>query len=187
VVRAFNISVMRILSRSAWLLAGLGGLWAATLVQLSLTAMVTQSTSIERAKVVSSWAAASGPVIYTHYKLQITEQFKGPAITEIEVFGGAVNGRVQTYAGAPQFNAGDDYVFFLYSNKAGLTYITGLTQGLFQIPANSGSDPTVTRSASRERMLDPVTGNQIKDSTLTMTLSALRSQIASTLGSGAAQ
>jgi hypothetical protein len=182
---------MRILSAWAWLVAGLaavaGLVCGATLVQLSLPDMISQSTSIERAKVVSSWAVASGHVIYTHYKLQITQQFKGAAITEIEVFGGAVNGVSQMYAGAPQFNSGDDYVFFLYTNKAGLNYVTGLTQGLFQITPNSGTDPTVTRLASRERMLDAVTGNQVKDTTLTMTLSALSSQISSVLASKVGQ
>jgi hypothetical protein len=178
---------MRFLSRSVWLAFALSGLSAATLVQLPLTSMIQQSTSIERAKVLSSWSAASGAVIYTHYKLQISEQFKGSAITEIEVFGGSVNGRVQTYAGAPQFNTGDDYVFFLYTNRTGLNYVIGLTQGLFQVVPNSGSDPTVTRAASRERMLDSVTGNQIKDTALSMSLSALRSQIASTLGQKAGQ
>ena len=180
-------SVMRVLSRSSCLLALLGALSAATLVQLSMTDLINRSTSIERAKVISAWAAKSGPIVYTHYKLQITQQFKGPAITEIEVFGGALNGMVQTYAGAPQFNSGDDYVFFLYTNKAGFNYVTGLSQGLFQVAPNSGPDPTVTRAASRERMLDAVTGAQVKDSTISMTLSALASQINSVLGTKVAQ
>ena len=184
---ALQHTVMRPLCRSACFAALLGGLSAATLVQLSLPSMINQSTAIERAKVISSWSSASGMVIYTHYKLQISEQFKGPAITEIEVFGGSVNGQVQTYAGAPQFTSGDDYVFFLYTNRAGMNFVIGLTQGLFQVAPNSGSDPTVVRAASRERVLDPVTGNQVKDTTLTMTLSSLRSQIQSVLGSQAVQ
>ena len=186
-MRALKCTVMRLLYRSACLAALLGGLSAATLVQLSLPSMINQSTAIERAKVINSWSAASGMVIYTHYRLQITEQFKGPAITGIEVFGGSANGQVQTYAGAPQFNPGDDYVFFLYTNRAGMNFVIGLTQGLFQVAPNSGSDPNVVRAASRERVLDPVTGNQVKDATLTMTLSSLRSQIASALGSKVGQ
>ena len=38
-----------------------------------------------------------------------------------------------------------------------------------------------TRSASRELMLDPETSRPVKDSALTMKLSALRSRIAATL------
>jgi hypothetical protein len=39
-----------------------------------------------------------------------------------------------------------------------------------------------TRAASRELMLDPQTSRPVKDSTLTMKLSDLRSRIAATLG-----
>jgi hypothetical protein len=181
-MRALSAPVKRFVPFVTSLLLSWGGLHAATLVQLSLTDMIGQSTSIEHAKVINSWAAASGQIIYTHYKLQISEQFKGPAVTEIMVFGGSANGKVQNFPGAPQLNAGDDFVFFLYTNKAGFNYVVGLTQGLFHIAQDGSTDPGVTRSASQERMLDSKTGRQVKDQTLTMKLSDLRSQILTTLG-----
>ena len=52
-----------------------------------------------------------------------------------------------------------------------------LTQGLFALPAKGGSDPTATRAATRELMLDRQTGQPVKDETLTMHLSELRSRI----------
>ena len=72
--------------------AALSRLSAATLVQLSLADMIGQSTAIEHAKVLSSWAAFSGPAIFTHYKLQVSERLKGTAISEIVAFGGDAGG-----------------------------------------------------------------------------------------------
>jgi hypothetical protein len=185
-MRASPNAVKRVPLIAACLLLGLSRLSAATLVQLSLTDMIQQSTAIEHAKVVSSWAAFSGPVIYTHYRLQVSERWKGSAIAEIVVFGGVANGVRQAYAGTPQFNPGDDFVFFLWTNKAGMTHVVGLTQGLFAVAQDGSADPGVTRSASHERMLDGKTGMQVKDQPLAMKLSDLRAQVASALGAAKA-
>jgi hypothetical protein len=117
-MRAFASGVKRFVPIAACLILGLSRLSAATLVQLSLSDMIGQSTAIEHAKVVTSWAAFSGPVIYTHYQLQVSERWKGSAITEIVVYGGVANGIRQAYAGAPQLNPGDDYVFFLQQSRS---------------------------------------------------------------------
>jgi hypothetical protein len=87
----------------------------------------------------------------------------------------------QVFPGAPSFSTGDEDVFFLWTSKAGLTQIIGLTQGLFSIPADGSSDPVATRIASRELMLDSRTGQPVKDETLSMHLSELKSQIAGRL------
>jgi hypothetical protein len=158
-------------------------LQSATLQRLSMTDMIGQSVAIERAKVLSSYTAAQGPVVYTHYKLQVSEQLKGRAISEIVVPGGAANGIEQFFPGAPQFQAGDEFVFFLWTSKTGLTQVIGLTQGLFAIAPGGSADPSVTRAASTELMLDTNTGHPVKDQTLVMKLSDLRTQI----GKGASQ
>jgi len=152
-------------------------LQGATLGRLSLSDMIGKSTSIERAKITSSYAAADGPVIYTHYKLQISEQLKGFVVSEIVVPGGTASGIRQFFAGAPQFQSGDEFVFFLWTSREGLTQVMGLTQGLFAVGSGGDADPTVTRPASQELMLDTSTGHPVKDETLVMKLSALRSQI----------
>jgi hypothetical protein len=54
-----------------------------------------------------------------------------------------------------------------------------LTQGLFALGADNGTDPVSTRSASRELMLDRRTGRPVKDETMVMRLSELRTRIAS--------
>ena len=74
-------------------------------------------------------------------------------------------------------------MFFLWTSKAGLTQVIGLTQGLFAIAPGGSADPSVTRAASTELMLDTNTGHPVKDQTLVMKLSDLRTQI----GKGASQ
>jgi len=185
-MRAFPSPVKRFALFAACVMLGWSRLSGATLVQLPLADMIGQSTAIEHAKVVGAWAAFTGPVIYTHYRLQVSERLKGPAVTEIVVFGGVSGGVRQAYAGTPQFNAGDDYVFFLWTNKAGMTHVVGLTQGLFAVAQDGSADPGVTRMASQERMLDARTGRQVHDRTLAMKLSELRAQISGAPGAGKA-
>ena len=159
---------------------------AATLERLSLDDLITQSTTIVRGKVLNSFTATSGPVIYTHYRIQTSETLKGPArgVVEIQLPGGVANNLRQSFAGVPKFNAGDEYVFFLWTGKTGATQVLGLTQGLFSVSPGGAVDPLTTRGASHEVMLDHGSGKQVKDQTLTMHLSELRARIGSTLGGG---
>jgi hypothetical protein len=156
---------------------------SATLERLSLDDMITRSTTIVRGKVTASWAAFTGSVIYTHYQIQVSEQFKGPTRNSVEVVtpGGTVKGLHQSFSGSPVLNQGDEFVFFLWTSPRGITWITGLTQGLFALAGETGTDRLATRSASRELMLDPDTSRPVKDRALTMSLSALRGRIAATL------
>ncbi len=159
-------------------------LQGATLERLSLDDMILKSSDIVRGKAAGSFDSLSGSVIYTHYVIQVSERFKGAGGTTMDVVvpGGAANGLRQSFAGAPTLNTGDEYVFFLWTSRAGLTQILGLTQGMFRLTPGA-ADPVATRSASHELMLERGTGKPVKDQTLVMRLSELRSQIASTLGS----
>ena len=180
---AFIHSVKRHVWLAVLLVVGIRPLPCATLEQLTLDDMIAQSTAIVRGTVVDSWAALTGSVIYTHYKIQVNESFKGPRQTFVEVVvaGGVVNHLSQSFSGSPVLNKGDESVFFLWTSRAGLTQIMGLTQGLFAIAAAVSSDPMATRAATRELMLDPKTAQPVKDAILSMRLSDLRSRIASTL------
>ena len=176
--------------RYAWfamlLVLGIRPLPCATLEQLSLDDLIGKSTAIVRGTVVDSWAALSGSIIYTHYKVQVSENFKGvrQSSVEIVVAGGVVNNLSQSFSGSPTLNKGDEFVFFLWTSRAGLTQIMGLTQGLFAVAPGGSADPMATRAATRELMLDPKTAQPVKDAVLSMRLSDLRSQIASTLQAG---
>jgi hypothetical protein len=165
---------------------GIRPLLCATLEQLTLDDMIAQSTAIVRGTVVDSWAARTGSVIYTHYKVQVSESFKGARQSSVElvVAGGVVGNLSQSFSGSPTLNKGDEFVFFLWTSRAGLTQIMGLTQGLFAIASAASADPTATRAATRELMLDPKTAQPVKDAQLSMRLSDLRSRIASTLQAG---
>ena len=168
----------------AWLLViGIRPLPSATLEQLSMDDLIGKSTAIVHGTVVDSWAALTGSVIYTHYKVQVSESFKGlrQSSVEIVVAGGVVENLRQSFSGSPTLNKGDQFVFFLWTSRAGLTQIMGLTQGLFAVAPGASADPMATRAASRELMLDPKTAQPVKDAMLSMRLSDLRSRVAGTL------
>jgi hypothetical protein len=138
---------------------------------------------VVRGRVLNSSASFNGGLIYTHYQVQVIESLKGRAgaTVDVAVPGGVANGIRQAIAGAPRFQTGDDCVFFLWTGKAGITQIIGLTQGLFQV-TGSGADPALNRRATSELMLDARTRRPVQDSEITMRLSELRSAIANTLG-----
>jgi len=142
--------------------------------------LISRSTAIVRVAVQGSCTAFSGPVIFTHYRMQVSETWKGRAATTVDVAvpGGAAGGVRQTYSGAPQFQPGEQYVLFLWTGKSGMTQIMGFSQGVFAIAPDSTSDPTLTRTASHELMLDAATHSQVSDRPLTMRLSELRSLVA---------
>jgi hypothetical protein len=160
-----------------------GPLQSATLERLSLDEMISQSTSIVRAKVGRSYGMLHGRVIYTHYRIQVQEWFKGvkPDLNEVVVPGGVANGRRQDVGGAPQLDTGAEYVLFLWTGKSGATHIVGLTQGVFTLPQNASEDTKAIRSASTELMLDPGTGRAVKDQRLEIRYGDLRARIAGVL------
>ena len=176
---AFYLAVKRHFQLALVLTFCMMPLQGATLERLSLDDMIARSTAIVRGKVVSSYAALSGPAIYTHYSIQVSERLKGAGSSTVEVLvpGGVANGLRMSVSGAPSLNVGDEFVFFLYTGKSGLTSIIGLTQGLFSL-SQGAKDPTATRTATNELMLDPVTARPVKDETLVMPLSQLRTRIA---------
>ena len=180
-------AVIEAVTRRSFVVAALLGvaqLQSATLQQLSMSDLIAKSTVIVRGTVQGAYTAFSGPVIFTHYRVQVTEKWKGSpgATVDVAVPGGVVNGIRQTYSGAPQFQPGEQYVLFLWTGKSGMTQIMGFSQGAFAVAPDGSSDPSVTRNQSRELMLDPATHRQVADRSLTMRLSELRSQVASALG-----
>ena len=173
------------------ILASLLGVWtallpAATLERLTLDEMIAKSTGIVRGTVTGVRTSFTGRDIYTHYQISVAERFKGDAqkSVEITVHGGNYGAYHQTSPGSPVLNPGDQYVFFLWTNRAGVTWITGMTQGLFQLNGSEPADPVATRAASRELMLDPGTARPVKDSAVSLKLSELRARIAARVVQG---
>ncbi len=158
----------------------------ATLERLSLEEMIDKSTAIVRGKVSGSYAALSGTSVFTHYRVQVAERWKGTGGSEIEfvVPGGRAGGIRQVCPGAPELTEGKEYVLFLWSSRAGVNYIIGFTQGLFELPAGA-AEPVAVRAASGDAMLEPGTGRPVRPERIEMRLRDLSSQISTNLSRGA--
>lgn len=163
----------------------LAPVWGATLELLSLNDLITKSTMIVQGQVTGSSAAYSGSVIYTHYKINVVQQWKGVKQTTIDVRapGGTANGVRQTYAGAPRLVAGQQYVLFLWTSTTHAVSTMGFTQGVFDLSNGSDGQPMVTQEPTTETVLEPRTGRVVKPDGIRMPLAQLVSSIAAA-GSG---
>jgi hypothetical protein len=156
------------------------GAQAATLEYLSTDDMILQSTSIVRGRVTGTSAAVHGPLIYTHYSVQVQERFKGAEAVTLDVVvpGGSFQGRRQTFSGTPALSIGSEYLLFLWTGSSGLTHVIGLSQGVFTLTRESDGELTASRRAAAELMIDPKTGNAISDRPGRILLAQLRSRVA---------
>jgi hypothetical protein len=161
---------------------------AATLEQLSLDEMTQKSTGIVRARVTGSYAAVSGSMIYTHYRVSVSERWKGPEAAELDVVvpGGAAGGQRQSFSGAPKLTGEHEYVLFLWSGTRGLTHIIGLSQGVFNVSRGDGGELEVSRAASGEMLLDSA-GRQVRDQSVSLRMSELRNRVRRAVAKGAAK
>jgi hypothetical protein len=179
---------MRRLIISALVAACCVPLPGATLLHLGLDDMIGKSTAIVHATVQSSYSAFRGPLIYTHYAVQVTTTYKGVPVLywDLAVPGGVVNGVQQTVAGAPTLTPGQDYFLFLWTSKTGLTQLIGLSQGLFNVTSNASGQLMVTRGATSATMLN-TSGQIMTDSNIQMTLAQMSSRIQAVLAGGSGQ
>jgi hypothetical protein len=158
---------------------------AATLEQLSLDQMTQSATSIVRARVTGSSASLTGSTIYTHYKLQVTELWKGFGAQEVMIPGGTASGLRQSFPGMPDLQIGSEYVLFLWTSAStGITHLVGLNQGLFTVTQLSDGSLQVSRTAVSENMFD-ASGRPVKDQPVQMRLSDMKSRVGTTVPAGA--
>jgi hypothetical protein len=158
-------------------------LWAnaATLQQLSMDQMSQLATSVVRARVtgVSADVSAStgSPTIYTHYKLAVSEVWKGAASAEVALPGGDVNGVKQSFPGVPELRVGSEYILFLWkSPSTGITHTIGLTQGIFDLATEPDGSLHVTRRQSGELMVD-ASGHRVSDRAISMKLADMKTRV----------
>jgi hypothetical protein len=159
----------------------------ATLEQLSLEELIQKSTAIVRARVVDSHADFRGPEIFTHWQLEVEQQWKGQAAAEVMGPGGSVGGYRQGVPGAPQLKVGKEYVLFLWTSKSGATYLTGWGQGVFELSKDNAGKFLATRAAASETVVKHGTWRPVKDDGLQMQFSDLASQISVRVGKGASR
>jgi hypothetical protein len=151
---------------------------AATLRQLSTAQMAQSATAIVRATVTGSSADFSGSTIYTHYKLQVSEVWKGSGATEVMLPGGVANGYRQAFPGVPVLQTGSEYVLFLWtSQKTGIIHLLGFSQGLFNVVPQSDGSIQAIRPLIGEGMVD-AKGRLVKDQAVQMNLTDLKAQVA---------
>lgn len=153
--------------------------WGATLSLLSLNDLISKSTTIVQAQVTGSSASYTGSVIYTHYKVNVLAQWKGPAQTAIDVMvpGGKAKGMRQICPGVPQLAVGQQYVLFLWTSRFGLTYTMGFTQGVFNLQGSAGNQ-TILQMPATETVLARATGQAVQNRPISMPLPQLISAIA---------
>src|SRR6204780_1593188 len=136
---------------------------AATLQQLSMDQLTQSATAIVRARVTGSSASFTGSTIYTHYKLQVSETWKGAAGPEVMLPGGVAGGLRQSFPGVPTLQTGAEYVLYLWkSSTTGITHVVGLSQGIFDVTQQADGSFQVSRPKIGETMLD-ATGHLVRD------------------------
>lgn len=154
------------------------GLGATTLEKLTVDQMVAQSTSIVRGRVVSSSAVQRGTLIYTVYRVQVTEWLKGGsgATAEVYVPGGTVNGRRQSIAGAPSLANGTEYVVFVWVSPTGTPHIIGLSQGVLSVQSTGSAEAVLSRGPIEDAQIVDGQGQPTSDAGLKLSLSSLRAR-----------
>ncbi len=164
---------------------------ATTLLKMSMNDLITQSTSIVRARVTGSRSAAAGHDIYTYYQLQVSDTLKlgGILPAEVAVPGGVYGNLRQIGIGSPVLTQGQEYVLFLWTSRSGMTQVIGLSQGMFNLKQDASGATVLNRPAIADQMLDK-SGKPVTDTGMTMKWSDLRALIVRTLqktASGAAK
>jgi len=158
---------------------------AATLRQLTMGQLTQSATAVVRARVTGSFATLTGRTIYTHYKLQVSETWKGGSAPEVLLPGGVAGGYRQSFPGVPSLAVGNEYVLYLWTSpRTGLTQIVGLSQGIFSVTPQSDGTIQVMRPRIGETMLDAA-GHPVIDHAIRMKLADLKSQVVAAATTGA--
>ena len=150
---------------------------AVTLQQLTIDQMAGAATAIVRARVTGSSASLTGSTIYTHYRLQVSETWKGAPGSEVMLPGGMAGGIRQSYPGVPQLQTGSEYILFLWTSpQTGITHVVGMSQGIFNLNAQADGSVQASRPKIGEGMLDAA-GHSVQDHAVLMDLKAMKSRI----------
>ena len=157
-----------------WALAALVPAQGTTVRRASLDDLIQTSTSIVRARIAGSFTASQGPLVYTHYTIQVLDRWKGPAAAQVDV-------QVPQASGAPQFTAGSEYVLFLWRGPSGANHLLGLSQGALDVTTDAAGNTIVVRQPTEALVLNPTTGATGGQDPMQMKLSDFASRVSSAL------
>ena len=153
---------------------------ATTLERLTLDEMIQKSTAIVRGKVLDFSTVQRGNIVYTVYRLQVSERLKGgagPGTTEVFLPGGTINGFRQSFAGTPQMERGAEYVVFVWVSPKGIPQVVGLGQGVFDVKMSASGQTILSRGPLEAEVLT-ASGQPVVDQGLKLTLDRLRTSAA---------
>lgn len=167
--------VLRFLLVAMCLSPGAAPLSGVTMQQLSMDDLAVKSTAIIQGRVIDSYTSVSGPTVYTHYHVAVTQSWKGSvgATVDVALPGGKAAGVRQTYPGVPQLTVGSSYVIYLWTGPANITMPTGFSQGIFKV----GSDSSASRGATADLMID-ASGRPVQDAAISMPLTEMKRRVA---------
>ena len=156
---------------------------ATTLEKLSMDEMIARSTAIVRAKAVASAGEVKSGMIFTRYRLQVSETLKGTAAAQVDVWvpGGTANRMRQVIPGAPVLEANQDYLVFLWTGSSGRSQIIGLSQGLFNLVREESGAMQLERLGAKEMVVDPQTGRAVLDATIRMPIGEMKTRVVTKL------
>ena len=152
---------------------------ATTVTRASLDDLIQKSTSIVRGCIAGSSSGSHGSLIYTYYKIQVLERWKGANDDQLQVQvpGGSLNGIQQNIAGTPQLALGAEYVFFLWKGPSGAMHVLGLSQGVLDLVKDSSGATILVRQPSEVVAVDSTTGLSGSQDPLQMKLSDFSSRV----------
>ena len=138
------------------LLASTTILSAVTLEKMAVEDMILKSTEIVRGTVVSSSPVKRGSIHYSQLTVRVSERFKGAENSHVVVSipGGTIDGRRQSFPGAPELRLGGEYIFFLWTGKSGVTQVVGLSQGVLDLRRDAQGNVTAARAAIDANLFD---------------------------------
>ncbi len=140
--------------------------------------MAAKATAVVRGRVTGSYASMQGTTVFTHYRVDVLERWKGAGQGQVDVAlpGGATAGFRQSFSGIPQLIEGKEYVLFLWTGKSALTQLIGLSQGLFDVSKDASGELTAARCAISGTMLD-ANGRAVQDRPLQMRLADMKAAV----------
>jgi len=160
-----------------------GSAQATTMLALDLDALAGSADAVVRARVVKvtpRWTRDGGRIV-TDVELAVTETWKGGVARTIVVMqpGGVVGDLGQHVEGAATFAPGEEVVLFLEARGDRFT-VSGMAQGRFKVEASSDGTAVYARQdqAGALRLLDPATRQEVAQAPLSLSLPAMRKQVA---------